>query len=157
LIGRVVSCKLLARIEPGEKTMKKRSVLPPAAICLAALSAFPAAAQPQEDFPQNGTYYADCAPGGEGAPGAERLTLSFPEVCFDGACCDLSNPTRLRLMPDQFLYDGVCEENGEAFEARVFFGRGTGPDTVVIVLRGLGMTLERCEAAPEPEPEPDDA
>jgi hypothetical protein len=132
--------------------MKKLLALSHAAACLAVTSAVSAVAQPQEDFPQNGTYYADCAAGGEGAPGAERLTLSFPEVCFDGACCDLSNPTRLRLMPDQFLYDGACEQDGEQFEARVFFGRGTGPGTVVIVLRGLGMTLERCEAAPEPEP-----
>jgi hypothetical protein len=133
--------------------MKKLLALSHAAACLAVTSAVSAVAQPQEDFPQDGTYYADCAPGGEGAPGAETLTLSFPEVCFDGACCNLSNPTRLRLLPDQFLYDGACEENGEAFEARVFFGRGTGPGTVVIVLRGLGMTLERCELESESEPE----
>lgn len=124
----------------------RRDAAVPAAL-LAALAATTAGAQPQ-DFPPNGTYYAECE-GDAGAEGARQLTLSFPEVCFDGACCDLSNPTRLRLLDDQFLYDGACEQDGEDFEARLFFGEGTGPGTVVIVLRGLGMTLEDCGAAGE--------
>jgi hypothetical protein len=131
--------------------MTTRLALPRAAACIAVLSALPAGAQPQDDFPPDGTYFAECAGEGEGAADAPTLTLSFPEICFDGACCALSNPTRLRLLPDQFLYDGACEQDGEQFEARVFFGRGTGPGTVVIVLRGLGMTLDDCVPAPDPE------
>ncbi len=119
------------------------------AVLLAVFATGPAGAQPQ-DFPPDGTYHAECE-GEAGAPDAPELTLSFPEVCFDGACCDLSNPTRLRLLDDQFLYDGACEDDGEEFEARIFFGEGTGPGTVVIVLRGRGLTLEDCSSAAGPD------
>ena len=56
-----------------------------------------------EAFPLDGTYYSDCVGEGIPAEGARwRRGLAFPEVCFDGACCELSNPTRLRGLPDQF-------------------------------------------------------
>lgn len=104
-------------------------------------------------FPLDGTYFAECAGEGEGTPGTPEAVLTFPEVCFDGACCILSNPTRLRGLSDQFLYDGACTEAGEDeaggdFDARIFFGEGPDPTGIVIVLRGLGMTLSSC--LPEP-------
>ena len=110
-------------------------------------------------FPDNGTYYSDCADGGGPVDGALEATLTFPELCFDGACCALYNPTRLRLLDEEFLYDGNCEDSDGEFEARIYFGEGPDPDSMVVVLRGLGATLYSCEAdvAPEPEPEVDEA
>jgi hypothetical protein len=100
-------------------------------------------------FPLDGTYYAECEGQGVGAQDSAQVRLAFPEVCFDGACCVLSNPTRLRGLPDQFLYDGLCTgEDGVEFEERIFFGEGPDLVSVVIVLRGLGMTLSSC--LPEP-------
>lgn len=99
-------------------------------------------------FPLDGTYYSACA--GEGVPAEDALEaqLTFPEVCFGGACCELSNPTRLRGLPDQFLYDGTCTAEGEAFDARIFFGSGPDATSIVIVLRDLAATLTTC--LPEP-------
>jgi hypothetical protein len=56
--------------------------------------------------------FSACAGEGVAAEGALEARLTFPEICFDGACCDLSNPTRLRGLPDQFLYDGACTADG---------------------------------------------
>ena len=119
-------------------------------VTIAVAAAWPVAAQ---DFPLDGTYYSACA--GEGVPAEDALEarLAFPEICFDGACCDLSNPTRLRGLPDQFLYDGACNAGGEAFEARVFFGAGPDATSIVIVLRDRASTLSTCL----PEPPPEDA
>ncbi|MDG4649770.1 hypothetical protein P6F26_15095 [Roseibacterium sp. SDUM158017] len=118
-----------------------RNALAPLAAGMLALVAAAAA----HAIPPDGTYHAGCAGGGQGAPGAAEARLAFPEICFDGACCILSNPTRLRGLPDQFLYDGACTDaEGAAFEARVFFGEGPQPTSVVIVLRGVGMTLQSC-------------
>jgi hypothetical protein len=124
-----------------------RRFLPP---LLAAI----AAASPAGAFPLDGTYFAECAGEGEGAEGAAEARLTFPEVCFAGACCDLSNPTRLRGLEEQFLYDGACiDGDGSEFDSRIFFGEGPEPTSIVIVLRGLGMTLWSCL----PEPPPEDA
>jgi hypothetical protein len=116
-----------------------------------------AAAAPAWAFPLDGTYFAECAGEGAGdgvgAEGALVARLTFPEICFDGACCDLSNPTRLRGLPDQFLYDGACRAEGEAFEARIFFGAGPDSTSIVIVLRDRAATLDTCL----PEPPLDDA
>jgi hypothetical protein len=98
-------------------------------------------------FPANGTYYGTCAETGGPAEGAVEATLEFPELCFDGACCALYNPTRLRGLDEDFLYDGNCEEDGAEFEARLFFGEGPSAESMVVVLRGLGETLYSC---PEP-------
>lgn len=99
-------------------------------------------------FPLDGTYYSACA--GEGVPreGALEAELTFPEICFDGACCDLSNPTRLRGLPEQFLYDGACSADGDEFDARVFFGGGPDATSIVIVLRDMAATLTTCLPAP---------
>ena len=100
-------------------------------------------------FPLDGTYFSDCAGEGVPAEGAQEARLTFPEICFDGACCELSNPTRLRGLPDQFLYDGACtDEDGDAFDARIFFGGGPDATSIVIVLRDLAATLSTC--LPEP-------
>lgn len=104
-------------------------------------------------FPLDGTYYAECAGDGVGAEGTPEARLTFPEICFDGACCTLSNPTRLRGLSEQFLYDGACTEDGAEFDARIFFGEGPDATSIVIVLRGLGQTLSSCL----PEPPLDDA
>lgn len=128
-----------------------RRFLPPrlAAVAAATLAGFPAGA-----FPLDGTYFAECADEGEGSEAAAEARLTFPEICFDGACCALSNPTRLRGLEEQFLYDGACTDaDGAAFDARIFFGEGPEPTSIVIVLRGLGMTLSSCL----PEPPPEDA
>jgi len=102
-----------------------------------------------EAFPLDGTYYSDCVGEGIPAEGALEARLAFPEVCFDGACCELSNPTRLRGLPDQFLYDGVCtDKGGDVSDARIFFGGGPDATSIVIVLRGLAATLTTC--LPEP-------
>jgi hypothetical protein len=74
-----------------------------------------------------------------------ELTLSFPEVCVQGTCCILSNPTRLRGLPNQFLYDGACRDAGRAFDARIFFGQGPDATSVVIVLESRARTLESCQ------------
>ena len=113
-----------------------------------ALSTAVAMASAATAFPLDGTYFGACAGEGEGADGTPEAQLTFPEICFDGACCTLSNPTRLRGLPDQFLYDGVCTGDGDAFDSRIFFGEGPEPMSIVIVLRGLGMTLSSC--LPEP-------
>ena len=102
-------------------------------------------------FPFDATYFSACAGEGQGAEGAAELTLSFPEVCLDGTCCDLSNPTRLRGLPDQFLYDGACSAGGRAYEARIFFGQGPDATSVVIVLDDRAWTLETCAPPPPPE------
>jgi hypothetical protein len=114
-------------------------------IAAATAAACPAAAQ---DFPLDGTYFSACAGEGEAAGGALEARLTFPEICFDGACCALSNPTRLRGLPDQFLYDGACTAEGEDFEARIFFGSGPDATSIVIVLRDRAATLTTC--LPEP-------
>lgn len=103
-----------------------------------------AVAAPAAAFPANGTYFAACAEDGGPADGAAEATLDFPELCFDGACCALFNPTRLRGLDEEFLYDGTCTEDGTEFEARLFFGEGPEPGSMVVVLRGLGMTLTSC-------------
>ncbi len=100
-------------------------------------------------FPVDGTYYSACASEGVPADDAEEARLTFPEVCFDGACCQLSNPTRLRGLPDQFLYDGACTlGEGDSFDARIFFGSGPDATSIVIVLRDRAATLTTC--LPEP-------
>ncbi|MBY6199803.1 hypothetical protein KUV65_00375 [Maritalea mobilis] len=105
-------------------------------------------------FPANGTYYSVCAEGGGPAEGAVEATLTFPELCFDGACCELYNPTRLRLLDEEFLYDGNCEDADGTFEARIYFGEGPEPDSMVVVLRGLGETLYSCEGGGAADPVP---
>ncbi|GAA5079538.1 hypothetical protein N0B44_22805 [Roseibacterium beibuensis] len=105
-------------------------------------------------FPANGTYYSVCAEGGGPAEGAAVATLTFPELCFDGACCELFNPTRLRLLDEEFLYDGNCEDADGTFEARIYFGEGPEPDSMVVVLRGLGETLYSCEGGGAAGPVP---
>jgi hypothetical protein len=89
-----------------------------------------AAAAPAWAFPLDGTYFAECAGEGAGdgvgAEGALEARLTFPEICFDGACCDLSNPTRLAGCLTSFSMTGPARAEGEAFEARIFFG--AGPD-----------------------------
>jgi hypothetical protein len=79
--------------------------------------------------------------------GALEARLTFPELCFDGACCELSNPTRLRGLPDQFLYDGACTADGaDEFDARIFFGGGPDATSIVIVLRDRAATLSDLPA-----------
>jgi hypothetical protein len=120
-----------------------------APLCAAVMAVL---AQPTAAIPPDGTYFEDCAGEGQGAPGAAEARLAFPEVCFDGACCALSNPTRLRGLDAQFLYDGACTgSDGAEFEARLFFGEGPDAASIVIVLRGLGMTLSSCRAEPPAE------
>ncbi|AHM05732.1 hypothetical protein roselon_03477 [Roseibacterium elongatum DSM 19469] len=97
-------------------------------------------------FPANGTYHSACAEGGAPAEDAAEATLEFPELCFDGACCALYNPTRLRGLEEEFLYDGTCREDDAEFEARLYFGEGPVAGSMVVVLRGLGMTLYDCAA-----------
>lgn len=105
-------------------------------------------------FPVDGTYFSDCAADGVPAVGALEARLTFPEVCFDGACCEMSNPTRLRGLEEQFLYDGACTDaDGADFEARIFFGSGPDATSIVIVLRDRAATLSTCL----PEPPPEDA
>ena len=99
-------------------------------------------------FPLDGTYYSACAGEGVAAEGALEARLTFPEICFDRACCELSNPTRLRGLSEQFLYDGTCTAGGSEFEARIFFGGGPDATSIVIVLRDLAATLTTC--LPEP-------
>jgi hypothetical protein len=106
------------------------------------------AAGAAQAFPLDGTYYSDCAGEGAAAEGALEARLTFPEICFDGACCDLSNPTRLRGLPDQFLYDGACNADGADFDARIFFGTGPDATSIIIVLRDRAATLSTC--LPEP-------
>jgi hypothetical protein len=115
------------------------------------VTAWLASAMAAAGFPLDGSYYSACAGEGQAAEGATELTLAFPEVCVEGTCCALSNPTRLRGLPDQFLYDGACREGGRDFEARIFFGQGPSATSVVIVLQDRAATLETC--APEPPPE----
>ncbi|MCU4653374.1 hypothetical protein N8I71_11055 [Roseibacterium sp. SDUM158016] len=123
----------------------RRIVLLPLLAALAAVAIVRTVAA----FPIDGTYFEECAGEGEGAAGTTQARLAFPELCFDGACCALSNPTRLRGLPEQFLYDGACTaEDGTEFEARIFFGEGPEAGSVVVVLRGLGMTLSSCRAEP---------
>lgn len=104
-------------------------------------------------FPFDGSYHSACAAEGEPADGAVELTLSFPEICVEGACCTLSNPTRLRGLPDQFLYDAACSRDGRDFDARIFFGQGPDATSVVMVLESRAWTLKSCR----PEPPPEDA
>lgn len=104
-----------------------------------------ACAAPAAAFPLDGSYFETCAGEGRPAEGAVELTLSFPEVCVQGTCCILSNPTRLRDLPDQFLYDGACRADGRDFDARIFFGQGPDATSVVIVLEGRARTLESCQ------------
>lgn len=108
-------------------------------------------------IPPDGTYHAECASDGTGAEGTAEARLTFPEICFDGACCTLANPTRLRLLDEQFLYDGACtDSDGSTFDARLFFGEGPTPRSIVIVLRGLGMTLSDCDAPEDEAADEDD-
>jgi hypothetical protein len=58
-------------------------------------------------FPLDGTYFSACAGEGVAEDGALEARLTFPELCFDGACCELSNPTRLRGLPD---HEGALPE-----------------------------------------------
>jgi hypothetical protein len=107
-------------------------------------------------FPLDGTYFSACAGEGVAEDGALEARLTFPELCFDGACCELSNPTRLRGLPDQFLYDGACTAGGaggDEFDARIFFGGGPDATSIVVVLRDRAATLSTCL----PEPPLDDA
>lgn len=107
------------------------------------------ATAPLGAFPLDGTYYTACAGEGEGAPDAAEAELRFPELCFEGTCCDLSNPTRLRGLPDQFLYDGACTDpDGDTSEERIFFGSGPTATSIVVVLRSRAATLDTC--LPEP-------
>jgi hypothetical protein len=101
-----------------------------------------------QGFPLDGTYYSACEAEGEAAEGALEARLTFPEICFGGACCELSNPTRLRGLPEQFLYDGACTADGSEFEARIFFGSGPDATSIVIVLRDRAATMTTC--LPEP-------
>jgi hypothetical protein len=116
-------------------------------------SVFLASATSAAGFPLDGSYFSACAGEGQGAEGAVELTLNFPDVCIEGTCCTLSNPTRLRGLPDQFLYDGACSADGRAFDARIFFGQGADASSVVIVLESRARTLDSCR----PEPPPEDA
>ncbi|MFW5881623.1 MAG: hypothetical protein ACOCTP_03790 [Roseicyclus sp.] len=102
-------------------------------------------------FPLDGSYFSSCAGEGEAAEGATELTLAFPEVCVAGTCCALSNPTRLRGLPDQFLYDAACSGEGRDFDARIFFGQGPDATSVVIVLESRAWTLGTCASEPPPE------
>ncbi len=106
------------------------------------------AASTANAFPLDGTYYSACEGEGIAADDAIEARLTFPEICFDGSCCDLSNPTRLRGLPDQFLYDGACTADGAEFDARIFFGSGPDATSIVIVLRDVAATLSTC--LPEP-------
>jgi hypothetical protein len=116
-------------------------------------AAWVASAASATAFPLDGSYHSACAGEGQPAEGAVELTLSFPEVCIEGTCCTLSNPTRLRGLPDQFLYDGACSTDGRTFDARIFFGQGPDATSVVIVLESRARTLDSCQ----PEPPLDDA
>jgi hypothetical protein len=120
-------------------------------LCITA--AWLASAASATAFPLDGSYHSACAGEGEPAQGSVELTLTFPEVCLEGTCCTLANPTRLRGLPDQFLYDGTCGADGRDFDARIFFGQGPDASSVVIVLEDRAWTLDTCR----PEPPPEDA
>lgn len=105
-----------------------------------------AIATPVGAFPSNGSYFDTCAADGGPTPDAVEARLDFPELCFDGACCDLYNPTRLRGLTEEFLYDGTCTAGEDTFEARIYFGEGPDEGSMVVVLRGMGATLYDCAA-----------
>jgi hypothetical protein len=103
-------------------------------------------------IPPDGTYHQACTAQSAPVTDSESATLAFPEICYDGACCALSNPTRLRDLPDQFLYDSTCvDDDGTQFEARVFFGDGPVANSLVIFLRDRAATLIACDP-PADEP-----
>lgn len=97
-------------------------------------------------IPPDGSYYSACE-GEAPAAGAETARLTFPEICYGGACCQLYNPTRLRDLENQFLYDSDCETSGgEEFAARIFFGDGPEENSLVIFLRDRASTMYACTA-----------
>ena len=110
---------------------------------LASLLAFGA---PLHAFPQDGLFFQGltCPAEGFDTDDGRAASLSFPTLCVNETCCDLSNPINVRDMDQIFLYDGACESNDSEFSARLLVGDAS-IDGMVVVMENTAHTYVRCE------------